>query len=122
MIKVMGLTEQQCIREETEYRDWKKCPLWYCVKTLFNMNTGKMESEIVRDEKTKQLIAIQDTGKRLALRDNLLHIPQRICRSCEAGGGGNDIGKYSKPFPSFTSLIQLPPPGGFFFAGNRIGF
>jgi hypothetical protein len=65
MIKVMGLTEQQCIREETEYRDWKKCPLWYCVKTLFNMNTGKMESEIVRDEKTKQLIAIQDTEKPL---------------------------------------------------------
>ena len=31
MIKVMGLTEQQCIREETEYRDWKKCPLWYCI-------------------------------------------------------------------------------------------
>lgn len=65
MIKVMGLIEQQCIREETEYRDWKKCPLWYCVKTLFNMNTGKMESEIVRDEKTKQLIAIQDTEKPL---------------------------------------------------------
>ena len=63
MIKVMGLTEQQCIREETEYRDWKKCPLWYCVKTLFNMNTGKMESEIVKDEKTKLPIAIASVEK-----------------------------------------------------------
>ena len=65
MAKAMGITEQQCIEAEMEYRSWKECPLWYCVKTLFNMTTGKMQSEIVRDEKTKQLIAIQDTEKPL---------------------------------------------------------
>lgn len=65
MVKQMGKTEQQCLEAEMEYRDWKDCPLWYCVKTLFNLNTGKMESEIVKDENTKQLIAIKDTDKPL---------------------------------------------------------
>lgn len=63
MIKAVEPTEQQCIETEIEYKEWKENPLWYCVKTLFNMNTGKMESEIVKDEKTKQLIAIQSIEK-----------------------------------------------------------
>lgn len=55
--------ESQCIREEIEYRNWSECPLWYCVRTFFNVNTGKMESEIVKDEKSKVPIAIQDKEK-----------------------------------------------------------
>lgn len=63
MARAMGITEQQCIEAEMEYREWKEDPLWYCVKTLFNISTGKMESEIVKDEKTKQVIAIQGIEK-----------------------------------------------------------
>ena len=47
-----------CIRAEMEYREWRECPQWYCVKTLFRAD-GTMESEIVSDEKTKIPIAIQ---------------------------------------------------------------
>lgn len=65
MAKEIMITEQQCIEAEIEYRDWKENPLWYCVKTLFNANTGKMESEIIKDEKTKQIIAIQGIEKPL---------------------------------------------------------
>ena len=56
--------QRQCVEAEMEYRAWREAPLWYCVKTKLYDN-GKMESEIVRDEKTKQLIAIQDTEKPL---------------------------------------------------------
>lgn len=65
MAKQIEKTEQQCLKAEMEYREWKDNPLWYCVKTLFNLNTGKMESEIVKDEKTKQPIAIKDIDKPL---------------------------------------------------------
>ena len=40
-----------CIKAEMEYREWRECPLWYSVKTLLRAD-GKMESEIVSDEKT----------------------------------------------------------------------
>ncbi len=59
----MDKQERQCIEAEVEYRKWSECPLWYCVKTFFNLNSGKMESEIVKDEKTKLPIAIQDKEK-----------------------------------------------------------
>ena len=42
-----------CIKAEMEYREWRECPLWYCVKTLLRAD-GKMESEIVSDEKTSR--------------------------------------------------------------------
>lgn len=51
-----------CIKAEMEYREWRECPLWYCVKTLFRAD-GKMESEIVSDEKTKIPIAIKSLEK-----------------------------------------------------------
>ena len=51
-----------CIKAEMEYREWRECPLWYCVKTLLRAD-GKMESEIVSDEKTKIPIAIQSLEK-----------------------------------------------------------
>lgn len=54
----MTSTKMQDIKTEQEYQDWKKAPLWYCVKTKF-YNSGKIESEIVRDEKTKLPITIQ---------------------------------------------------------------
>lgn len=59
----MDIRERNCIEAEAEYREWHKNPLWYCVKTFFNLNTGKMESEIVKDEKSKLPIAIKDTEK-----------------------------------------------------------
>lgn len=40
-------------------------PVWYCVKTLFNANTGKMESEVVKDEETNMPIAIRSDKKPL---------------------------------------------------------
>ena len=48
--------DKQCIKEEMEYRKWREAPQWYCVKTTFH-NDGKMESEIVADEKTKRQMA-----------------------------------------------------------------
>ena len=53
---------KQCVEVEVEYLEWRKAPKWYCVKTTFH-NNGKIESEIVRDEKTKLPIAIQDFEK-----------------------------------------------------------
>lgn len=51
-----------CIRAEMEYREWRECPLWYCVKTLLGID-GTMKSEIVSDEKTKIPITIQSVEK-----------------------------------------------------------
>lgn len=58
----MTNAEQDCIRAEMEYREWRECPLWYCVKTKLN-NNGKVESEIVADEKTGIAIAVQSIEK-----------------------------------------------------------
>ena len=60
----MNRAEQKCIQEEMEYREWKKAPLWYCVKTVLHSN-GKMESEIAVDEETKLAIVIQSDEKPL---------------------------------------------------------
>ena len=62
----MSLTvrEKDCLKAEVEYRNWRECPLWYCVKTKLR-NDGKIESEIVSDEKTKVAIAIQSAEKPL---------------------------------------------------------
>lgn len=54
--------DKQCIQEEMEYREWREVPQWYCVKTTFHSN-GKMESEIVADEKTNIAIVIQQVEK-----------------------------------------------------------
>lgn len=54
--------ELSCIAAEMEYREWRECPQWYCVKTTLH-TSGKVESEIVADEKTGIPIAIQDTQK-----------------------------------------------------------
>ena len=57
------MTEQEakkkaeCIQEEMEYREWRKNPQWYCVKTTMH-NNGKIESEIMADEKTKLPITV----------------------------------------------------------------
>lgn len=37
---------------EKEYQEWREAPMWYCVKTTYH-NNGKIESELIRDEKTK---------------------------------------------------------------------
>lgn len=55
---------EKCIQEEMEYREWSEAPQWYCVKTTFHSN-GKIESEIVTDEKTKLAIVIQQAEKPL---------------------------------------------------------
>lgn len=54
--------ELDCIKSEMEYREWRECPQWYCVKTTYH-NNGKIESEVVRDGKTNVPIAIQDVQK-----------------------------------------------------------
>lgn len=51
-----------CIRAEMEYREWSECPLWYCVKTTYH-NSGKIEAEIVADEKTKVPLVLQQIEK-----------------------------------------------------------
>lgn len=60
----MTAAVRDCIKAECEYREWRECPLWYCVKTKFRAD-GKVESEIVSDEKTKIAIAIQSADKPL---------------------------------------------------------
>ena len=55
--------DKQCIQEEMEYREWREAPQWYCVKTTYHLSTGKMESEIVADEKTNLAIVIQQVEK-----------------------------------------------------------
>lgn len=59
-----SIQEKADIQAETEYREWSECPLWYCVKTKF-YNSGKVESEIVRDKKTKLPITIQSVDSPL---------------------------------------------------------
>lgn len=54
--------QQQCLESETEYQEWRKNPLWYCVKTIF-YNNGSIKSEFVIDENTKQPIIIRDIDK-----------------------------------------------------------
>lgn len=56
--------KNQCLEVEVEYREWRETSLWYCVKTTLHSD-GRIESEIVTDEKTKQPIAIKDTDKPL---------------------------------------------------------
>ena len=56
--------EQKCIEAEMEYREWSKCPQWYCVKTILHAN-GEIESEVVTDENSGIPIAIQDADKPL---------------------------------------------------------
>lgn len=48
-----------------ELRTSQCFPVWYCVKTLFNANTGKMESEVMKDEDSKMPIAIRSDKKPL---------------------------------------------------------
>ena len=60
----MTAAVRDCIKAECEYREWRECPLWYCVKTKLRAD-GKVESEIVSDEKTKIAIAIQSVDKPL---------------------------------------------------------
>lgn len=60
----MTAAVRDCIKAECEYREWRECPLWYCVKTKLRAD-GKVESEIVSDEKTKIAIAIQSADKPL---------------------------------------------------------
>ena len=57
------MDHEQCVKEEMEYREWRKTPLWYCVKTVFNKMTGAVKSEIMKNEKTNVPIAIQDLVK-----------------------------------------------------------
>lgn len=56
------MQERDCIEAEMEYREWRECPQWYCVKTKLH-NDGHMESEIVADEKTGIAIAMQSLEK-----------------------------------------------------------
>ena len=60
----MTTAVRECIKAECEYREWRECPLWYCVKTKLRAD-GKVESEIVSDEKTKIAITIQSADKPL---------------------------------------------------------
>ena len=48
--------------EKVVYRDTRVVPHWYCVKTTMHC-TGKIESEIVKDEKTKLPIVLQTDEK-----------------------------------------------------------
>lgn len=52
-------------QEEAQRRPQPEIPQWYCVKTIFHISTGKMESEIMTDEKTKIAIVIQQPDKPL---------------------------------------------------------
>ncbi len=58
----MTVIAKQDIELEQKYRDWRESPLWYCVKTIYH-NSGKIESEIVKDEKTRLPITIQSFDK-----------------------------------------------------------
>lgn len=48
-----------------ELRTSQCFPVWYCVKTLFNSVTGKMESEVMKDEESKMPITIRSDKKPL---------------------------------------------------------
>lgn len=52
-------------RAELTHEEWREAPAWYCVKTDFDLQTGKTESEIVTDEKSKIPILIHQTEKPL---------------------------------------------------------
>ena len=54
--------EMSCIQSEIEYREWSECPQWYCVKTTYH-NNGKIEAEIVADEKSKIPLVLQQMDK-----------------------------------------------------------
>ena len=58
------VAELNCIEAEVEYREWSKCPQWYCVKTTLH-TSGKIESEVVADENSGIPIAIQTAEKPL---------------------------------------------------------
>jgi hypothetical protein len=47
---------------ENEYREWRGTPNWYCIKTVLHED-GRVESEIVADEKSKLAIVIQSLDK-----------------------------------------------------------
>ena len=55
----------QCLENEMEYKGWRECPQWYCIKTILNNNDGTIKRELVSDEKTKIPIVIQGTEKPL---------------------------------------------------------
>ncbi len=57
--------KSQCLENEMEYKDWRECPQWYCIKTILNNNDGTIKRELVSDEKTKIPIVIQGTEKPL---------------------------------------------------------
>lgn len=63
-MKMQTVQERQCVETEMEYRAWSECPQWWCVKTTYH-NTGKIESELVVDEKTGAAIVIQSAEKPL---------------------------------------------------------
>lgn len=52
----------RCIEAEQEYRAWRECPQWYCVKTTYS-HDGAIRSEMVLDEKTQLPFVIQDAEK-----------------------------------------------------------
>lgn len=51
-------------KTESRFPKLPELPVWYCCKTTYH-NNGKIEAEIMRDEDTKQLIAISDEKKPL---------------------------------------------------------
>lgn len=54
--------EMSCIQSEIEYREWRECPLWYCVKTTYH-NNEKIEAEIIADEKSKIPLVLHQLDK-----------------------------------------------------------
>lgn len=58
----MAELKNQCLETEMEYREWREAPLWYCVKTTLH-NDGKIESEILADEKTKMPLVMMGAEK-----------------------------------------------------------
>lgn len=103
--------ERDCIRAEMEYREWRECPQWYCVKTTLHQD-GTVESKIVADEKTNISIALQCDEKPL---DEVFEtMTEAIYYTYHAGyeaavrqmAAMNNIGKYSKPFQSFAYLYS----------------
>lgn len=61
----MAGLKESCLKAESEYREWRKCPHWYCVKTTVDSVSGYVECEIVADEKTGVPTYIQSDEKPL---------------------------------------------------------
>lgn len=61
----MAGLKESCLKAESEYREWRECPHWYCVKTTVDSVSGYVECEIVADEKTGVPTYIQSNEKPL---------------------------------------------------------